>query len=86
MLDNKKAGVGGTKMNDRVVVLENDHRAVSGYAGRTGVVMKVKKKSGGWRDVKFDGQESVTGVPDKFLRKITAAAPAPAPASADMEL
>ena len=41
----------------------------------------------GARDrVKFDGQESVTGVPDKFLRKITAAAPAPAPASADMEL
>ena len=86
MLAKKKAGVGGTKKGDHVVVLENDGSRTKAYAGRTGVVMKVKKKSGGWRDVKFDGQESVTGVPDKFLRKITAAAPAPAPASADMEL
>ena len=36
----------------------------------------------------IDGANSVTGIPDKFLRKITAAAPAPAPApaSADMVL
>ena len=48
--------------------------------------MKKVKSSGGWRDVLLDGANSVTGIPDKFLRKITAAAPAPAPASADMEL
>ena len=80
----EKAGVGGTKKNDRVVVLENDNRAARAHVGRTGVVKKVKSR--GWRDVLFDDANSVTGIPDKFLRKITAAAPAPAPASADMEL
>jgi hypothetical protein len=87
-LEKKKAenaGVGGTKKGDRVVVLENDGTSTKAHAGRTGVVKKVKS-SGGWRDVLFDGAQSVTGIPDKFLSKITAAAPAPAPASADMEL
>ena len=55
-------------------------------------IMRVKdritKHAFGWRDVLIDGANSVTGIPDKFLRKITAAAPAPAPApaSADMVL
>ena len=86
MLAKKKAGVGGTKKGDHVVVLENDGSRTKAYAGRTGVVMTAKKKSGGWCDVQFDDDESVKGIPDKFLRKITAAAPAPAPASANMEL
>jgi hypothetical protein len=87
-LEKKKAenaGVGGTKKGDRVVVLENDGTSTKAHAGRTGVVKKVKS-SGGWRDVLFDGAQSVTGIPDKFLSKITAAVSAPAPASADMEL
>jgi len=89
-LEKKKAenaGVGGTKKGDHVVVLENNRAGAKAYVGRTGVVKKVKS-SGGWRDVLIDGANSVTGIPDKFLRKITAAAPAPAPApaSADMVL
>ena len=87
-LEKKKAenaGVGGTKKGDRVVVLENDGTSTKAHAGRTGVVKKVKS-SGGWRDVLFDGADGVMGIQDKFLRKITVAAPAPAPASADMEL
>ena len=83
----EKAGVGGTKKGDHVVVLENNGHSTKAYAGRTGVVKKVKS-AGGWSDVLFDGANSVTGIPDKFLSKITAAAPAPAPApaSADMVL
>ena len=33
--------------------------------------------------VRFDGDE-VTGIQDRFLRKITAAAPAPAPANMEL--
>ena len=60
-------------------------RLESAKKGAENLVKKVKS-SGGWRDVLIDGANSVTGIPDKFLRKITAAAPAPAPASADMVL